>query len=150
MEDEILIGNRIRSAREELGLSQEELSKAVGVTPQSVHQWETGRTFPRNSRIRKIAAVLGVTANWIQFGVSGDDQSTANLEGVVKTEEFKGLIASGFDKSLRLAISMNWLKVTRNDIPISVLSDLFYNQLLKECGLDAQPDSIKADEKKAL
>jgi len=62
------IGNRIRIAREQKGLSQAELGRSVGVKAQSVQQWESGMTAPRQQRVEKIASVLGVSANWIFTG----------------------------------------------------------------------------------
>lgn len=41
------IGARIRSAREALGLTRQQLAERVGASPTSVANWETGATEPR-------------------------------------------------------------------------------------------------------
>ena len=40
------IKNQIRAYRSQLGMSQEELGKAVYVTRQTVSNWETGKSYP--------------------------------------------------------------------------------------------------------
>ena len=54
------IGDLIRNRRKQLGMTQEELAKAVHVTPQAVSQWENGRTAPDIFNIGAIAEALGV------------------------------------------------------------------------------------------
>lgn len=50
---------RLREAREGSGLSQSELAAAVGLTRQSIHAIETGRTRPGVDVALRIAALLG-------------------------------------------------------------------------------------------
>lgn len=44
----------IAKLRRELGLSQEAFGASLGVTAGAVCQWETGRTVPGPSRVRRI------------------------------------------------------------------------------------------------
>jgi transcriptional regulator with XRE-family HTH domain len=63
------IGDRIKATREALGLSQDELGKRVdGVSREAVSQWESDGTRPRDARLEKIAAVLGVDYTWLRTG----------------------------------------------------------------------------------
>lgn len=50
----------IRELREARGLSQFKLAIQVGVTPASIHQWESGKNAPGAARLRALAAALGV------------------------------------------------------------------------------------------
>ncbi|WP_230379062.1 XRE family transcriptional regulator [Pseudomonas putida] len=54
------IAQAIAEARERLGINQSELARRLGITPQSVQAWESGRSFPRPSKFKEIANVLGV------------------------------------------------------------------------------------------
>lgn len=54
------IGDLIRNRRKQLGMTQEELARAVHVTPQAVSQWENGRTVPDIFNLSAIATILGV------------------------------------------------------------------------------------------
>ena len=58
-------GSKIATAREAKGWNQSELARALGVTPQSVQAWESGRNTPRPKRLQEIAAALGVSAGYL-------------------------------------------------------------------------------------
>ncbi|MBS0923231.1 helix-turn-helix transcriptional regulator [Providencia sp. JGM181] len=73
--------DRIKQARLAKDMTQAELADAVGVSPQSVQQWETS-TEPRKNRVMKIAEILGVDANWLLFG----RPESENRKEVVKIE----------------------------------------------------------------
>ena len=51
---------KIKSLREKLGLSQNELAARCGVTVRSVSAYETGRAKPRGVTLHKLAAALEV------------------------------------------------------------------------------------------
>lgn len=49
------------SARLDAGLTQAAVAEKLGVKAASVCQWETGKTLPKTSRLREIAALYGCT-----------------------------------------------------------------------------------------
>ncbi|HFN5073012.1 TPA: LexA family protein [Pseudomonas aeruginosa] len=61
---------RITAARELVGLSQSELARNLGVTPQAVQSWESGKSSPRGKRLDELCRLLQVTVTWL---VTGDD-----------------------------------------------------------------------------
>ncbi|WP_232729353.1 XRE family transcriptional regulator [Providencia rettgeri] len=63
---------RIKQARLAKKMTQAELAQQLGVTPQSVQQWETS-TEPRKNRVMKIAEILSVDAEWLLFGTAKKD-----------------------------------------------------------------------------
>lgn len=63
-----MLKNVIREARNELGLNQEDVSEAVGVTKQTYLKWENGTTEPKASQIVKLASTLKITAEEICTG----------------------------------------------------------------------------------
>lgn len=64
------MGLRIAKAREEAGLTQDELAERVGVTYQAVSRWELGDTSPRDkSAYQLIANATKKTVPWILYGV---------------------------------------------------------------------------------
>lgn len=71
---------RIKQARLAKNMTQAELAELVGVSPQSVQQWETS-TEPRKNRVVKIAEILEVDANWLLFGKSSID-GNGNINGI--------------------------------------------------------------------
>ncbi|WP_369813283.1 MULTISPECIES: XRE family transcriptional regulator [Xenorhabdus] len=58
---------RIKQARLAKKITQAELAEMLGVTPQSVQQWESS-TEPRKSRLTALASILDVDVNWLLFG----------------------------------------------------------------------------------
>lgn len=59
---------RIAQAREHKGLNQSELARAMGVTPQAVQNWESGKASPRGTRLTELAKVLGVPVQELLVG----------------------------------------------------------------------------------
>jgi len=67
----LAIGRRIRAAMQAKGLDQSTVARAIGVEPQSVQQWISGRTSPRGYRIKALAALLDVEP-WELLGAADD------------------------------------------------------------------------------
>lgn len=63
------IAKRIEDCRRHLSISQSELARKVGVTPQAVQKWEKAKTVPRGDTLEKLAGALGVSPAFIQFGI---------------------------------------------------------------------------------
>ena len=85
------LGTRIKKRRQVLGMTQQQLADAVGVSKSTVANWESGKHFPLRY-LGKLEAVLGVT-----LGGDGDagirplDEHTraaiiAHLPGDLKTQ----------------------------------------------------------------
>ena len=57
------IGKKIKKLRCMKGLTQEELSELLYVTPQAISKWERGLGYPDISQIVPIAKIFGVSAD---------------------------------------------------------------------------------------
>ena len=68
------IGTRIRAARRNCGLTQDELADQVGVSRSAVAQWETGRTGQVTGNLSRIAGALEVNVEYLMYG---DDKRAA-------------------------------------------------------------------------
>ncbi|MEA2739045.1 MAG: hypothetical protein QOH05_2352 [Acetobacteraceae bacterium] len=68
------IGIRIRAARRDRGLTQDELAEQVGVSRSAVAQWETGRAGQVTGNLARIAAALEVNVEYLMYG---DDKHAA-------------------------------------------------------------------------
>ena len=62
------IHERIHMLRVSKDLSMEALARLVGVTWQTIQQWENGSTAPRRTRLQKVADALGVTIERLLYG----------------------------------------------------------------------------------
>ncbi|MCL2675324.1 MAG: helix-turn-helix domain-containing protein [Firmicutes bacterium] len=56
---------RIKELREERGLSQAQLAAAVGLSQNTISQYETGILEPKNKTIKKLCEYFGVTAGYL-------------------------------------------------------------------------------------
>jgi transcriptional regulator with XRE-family HTH domain len=59
------LGERIKFAREKMGLSQSQVALTLGVTRNAIAQWETDRSAPATGRLSTLAGRLGVTLDWL-------------------------------------------------------------------------------------
>ena len=59
------LGDRIRLARARLRISQAELARRIGISTTSMNAIESGQTDPRASRIKAMADVLHVSADYL-------------------------------------------------------------------------------------
>lgn len=63
------IHERIKERRIALGFeSHGALAAEIGVSWQTVQQWENGTSAPTRKRIAKVAEVLKTTPNWLMYG----------------------------------------------------------------------------------
>ena len=59
------IGNRIKQAREQRGMSRSQLAALVGVTPNAITNYETGVSFPKAPVLCALFGALCVDANFL-------------------------------------------------------------------------------------
>lgn len=70
------IHSRIYQGRKEKGLSLEQLAEKVGVSWQSVQNWENGQSAPKRTRIAAVEKALEKPNGWLMFG----EQSEAKIK----------------------------------------------------------------------
>jgi transcriptional regulator with XRE-family HTH domain len=77
-------GYYIAKQRDRLGLKQNEVAKAIGITPQSLCDMEGGRRFPRIERIPVIAEVLDLNPEYLCYllGYWPELERNSSLMGV--------------------------------------------------------------------
>ena len=64
------LGDYMRKARESAHLSSEVMAAELGVSRQTVTNYERGHTEPTKSRLRLWARVTGVDPEWLERGRS--------------------------------------------------------------------------------
>ena len=87
------IGERIKDARTKMSLTQSKLARDVGVKPQAVQAWESGKNCPSRKSIQILSNVLQVSAHWLEFGtsveLSGLSQKDSNVVSLAIPTEIK-------------------------------------------------------------
>lgn len=88
------VGRRIRLARKELGMTQVELARQVGVSQRAAQSWETGEVIPYRWT-KKIGKAVKRDPDWILHGDQdelGEQERLERLEG--KVDELTRLLRS--------------------------------------------------------
>lgn len=62
------LGDRIKHARKEAGMSQAALGKVFKISREAVSLWESGDNAPTLDKIGKIAQTTGFSAEWLMTG----------------------------------------------------------------------------------
>ncbi|MEL7657666.1 MAG: helix-turn-helix transcriptional regulator [Bacillota bacterium] len=66
--DDIKIGNRIRLVREDLGMTRDNLSELIDITPYFLGQIERGERNMSVKTLIKIATCLNVSIDYLVYG----------------------------------------------------------------------------------
>jgi len=77
-----MIKDRLRQAREAAGLTQTELAQAASTSQTSIYKIESGITI-RPRGIERIAKILNVSPEWLQFG-AGDESNITHAPPIRK------------------------------------------------------------------
>ena len=62
------LGYRLAEARKNCGLTQAQVAEKLFLTTQSISSWECGNSVPDTEKVPEIAALYGVTADWLLSG----------------------------------------------------------------------------------
>ena len=68
---------RLAEARKNFGLTQKQVTERLYITTQAISSWESGNSVPDTEKIPEIAALYGVTTDWL---LSGKEPSEEILE----------------------------------------------------------------------
>lgn len=80
---EFTTADRLRKARETLGLDQEAFANALGVSRNTVGNYELGKTTSRRKIVmRAWAMATGVPLSWLETGLAGDDNGPGSRPSV--------------------------------------------------------------------
>lgn len=82
-----LFGRRIKTARAERRMTQEELARTIGVTKSAMSAYENGLTDPRVSLLPTLASALRVSVTWLATGENSVDIGT-DPEKAQRIKEF--------------------------------------------------------------
>jgi transcriptional regulator with XRE-family HTH domain len=82
------VGSRLRMRRMMLGMSQERLGEAFGLTFQQVQKYEKGANRMRSSRLQHAADILQVTVPFFFEGAPGGHELSKTAESPAYVNEF--------------------------------------------------------------
>jgi len=76
------LGKKIKLARTNKELTQQELAACVGVTKQAITNYETGKRKPKQGTLLKIARVLAVSLDYLFNTQSGTPEALQELNNI--------------------------------------------------------------------
>lgn len=88
-----IIGKRLKSKREELGIKQKEFADRVGVSAPAINQFESGEKKPSPDVLTRIAEELGVSTDYL-LGASEEEKLFINETVAAAFRDFKDLSAT--------------------------------------------------------
>ena len=97
------VGSRVRMRRMLIGMSQEKLGDALGLTFQQVQKYEKGTNRISASRLQQIAQVLGVSIDFLY----GGGAAKADADGFAEPSTL------GYDAELLTSDSLKLLRAYR-------------------------------------
>lgn len=105
------VGSRVRIRRMTLGISQEHLGTALGLTFQQVQKYEKGQNRIGAGRLYRISQILSVPVQFFYEGLPSEHLEDDSADVAERTASVQAFLAS----SEGHALSMAFLKI--NDLP---------------------------------
>lgn len=114
------VGELIKKARKEKGLTQEELGKRLNVSASMIGQYETGVRNPKRTTLQKIADALGVSLSTLGYTTRIDletaiqsavDEVSASMQEPKKDNLWAHLIQDMIEaQNTPIVIDMDYLR----------------------------------------
>lgn len=86
------LGNRIKTEREKLNMSQDDLAQKMDISRQAISKWETGSSYPDIEKILRLSEIFNLSLDEL---VKGDKNFQENLIKEGKTN-MSGLTILGY------------------------------------------------------
>lgn len=81
------VGSRVRLRRTMLGMSQEKLGQAIGLTFQQVQKYERGTNRIGSSRLYELSKVLDVPVSFFFDDMSAEIEASVGVRGPIYTND---------------------------------------------------------------
>lgn len=98
-------GDRLRSARQRIGLTQDELANDLALGQAQVNRYELNKSEPSTKTLSALASRLGVSADWL-LGLVDGEQDIFSDDGLSEVaRKFAHAAESGdFKKIIEMAL----------------------------------------------
>ncbi len=98
----LYVGKRLRRRRRQLGMTQEDLSKLVGVNYRQIHKYEVGQNQLSAGRLYALSKALDVNLSYFFTGILSDGSVPANDDDdILLTNETLELVRTYYRMSER-------------------------------------------------
>lgn len=83
------VGPRLRIARENAGLTTEQLASQLGVRVDTLTDWEDGAETPRANRLVTLAGLLNVSLTWL---LEGREDAFMHRQGLATPDSLRAQV----------------------------------------------------------
>ena len=119
---------KVKEAREGLKLNQQQLGDLVGITKRSIAAYETTDTKPRGNTVRKLAAALNVSVDYLLNDEISDTQYGIEKEPYV--EEARLRLGNKAAKEMDLLLEQNLALFAGGELDQEA-KDAFFEAVMK-------------------
>ena len=95
------LNEKIIYCRKKAGYSQEALAEKLSVSRQAVSKWETGESQPELSKLAALAALFGVTADWLISEEEPSTESASKMEAAAPAPNWVESVPGVIGKLIR-------------------------------------------------
>ena len=106
-----MLAERIKTLREQAGMSQEKLAKRLGITRSSVNAWEMGISTPSTQYIAELAGLFRVSADYLLGRTLSRDGAMIEMDEMVDASEEKESLKGGVKAKLQKKLLVNTTSV---------------------------------------
>ena len=117
------IGNRLREARKNAGLTQKELATKVGLAEITIRNYEADKYEPKTNQLTKLANALHADGGYLMYGVPTEDGRTIVID--INREKLEKTL-----QDIKAAEEIYRQKYNTSTIHTAVSH---YNMTVKEC-----------------
>ncbi len=93
------LGEKIKEARKQAGLSQEQLSEKLGVSRSAVAKWETDKGIPDVENLKALSSMLSVSIDFLLD--NGESLEKSIVKEAIDLSKYKGNKRKKKDKVVR-------------------------------------------------
>jgi transcriptional regulator with XRE-family HTH domain len=120
---DVYVGDRVRTRRLQINMSQNTLAKRLGLTFQQIEKYEKGANRVGASRLQKISKILGIPASFLFEGAPGPKSQAASAPSLPK--ELLEIMGTAQGRRLVEAVGRISNTRTRNELArlIEIIAD---------------------------
>lgn len=111
----IEIGNRLKTAREDAGLSRNRVAESVEVGTTTLQQWETGGREASIETLGKLAELYGVSPQYLIFGDTEAQTHQAKASDIAAISAAQGISVEDAIDTLKAMIQDTQPKLTEEE-----------------------------------
>ena len=132
------MGEKIAAKRKACGLTQIEFAEKLSVTRQTVSRWEAGTVMPDIDKLSDIAAILGVSCDYLlKDDIGIDSETSAPAASAIPGKILSGIVG----KKVKLNFCDDEIDVDLYDMIVTV--DCFEGNWMKVSGQNKRGATIE-------